>query len=264
MAMNTARTVVPAVTATQPLDGEYAQAFGQDYLERQRAGGTTTSVRLSHPEPAVSQYAAGLNTGYMLASEVADLLGVSATTVRRWQRRDPHQLGPTFTSCYGGHQVWLYDRAAVRRLVSAAENAAKNPERGRPRLWDPAERRERRRQHSAASYQRRRAAELAERGDHSRALSALARAESITRALERRANERAGDKTALAAMLDRANFENWSYAPSVGYSHGICRTRHRTAAAARRCRLARLDAPYAGLAKDLELDPTVLVAGLRP
>jgi hypothetical protein len=188
---------------------------------------------------AASGYAAHLDTGYMLASDVADFLGMSATTVRRWHRRDPTHLGSKFTTRFGGHQIWLYDREAVRRLAVVAGNAADIPRRGRPRLWDPAERRERRRQLCAASYQRRRAAELAQRGDLADARAALARAEAISRALERQASERAGDAAARAAMLDRANHENWSPGFDLGYTHGVCRTRHRTAAAASRCRLAR-------------------------
>lgn len=120
-----------------------------------------------------------------LCSEVADALEVSPATLRRLARLDPRAVGPTLVTRVRGVSLWLYDMQRVEILARelAAKRAPGGCRVGRPRLWEPAVRRQRRSQHSAASYYRRRAAILSDRGDVVAAAFAEQRAREISEVL---------------------------------------------------------------------------------
>ena len=151
--------------------------------------------------PAVPRVVArvrGLPGGFFLRAEVADALGTSPATLRRFAAKS-QAMGPSCTITYGGLAVPVYDTAAVARLH--AHLAEHRSPRGRPRLWADEERRARRAAHSAAGYRRRRAALLRERGDHAGAERLLGDAERITMAL--RSSQRARSAAPLRSAAGR-------------------------------------------------------------
>ena len=126
-------------------------------------------------------------------TEVANAVQISPATLRRLSRADPDVFGPNRVEIVGGLQVWLFDLGTVERVHRhRAERIADGPSvRGRPRLWDDAERARRRAAHSAASYQRRRARSLRAQAAPAAAAEAQQRAERLTAALRAEHAERA-------------------------------------------------------------------------
>lgn len=102
--------------------------------------------------PPIVAHVRALPGTYMMTTEVADALDVSANTLRRLATRTA-ELGPSHETYYGRIRVALYDRTTVNRLH--AHLADHRSPRGRPRLWDDEQRAERRRTQSRASYRRR-------------------------------------------------------------------------------------------------------------
>jgi len=111
---------------------------------------------------------------FYLTSEVADALDTSPSTLRRLAAAHP-DLAPTDATFYGRLRVELYDDATVHRLH---DHLTTHPaSRGRPRLWNDAERRARRAGHSSAGHYRRRAMLLTDRGDTESAAHATRQAQ---------------------------------------------------------------------------------------
>jgi hypothetical protein len=58
-----------------------------------------------------------VQTRLRLAVDVADLLGISPTTLRRLRERDPDNFGPSFAMWFRGIQLYLYDGDAIGRIA---------------------------------------------------------------------------------------------------------------------------------------------------
>jgi hypothetical protein len=127
--------------------------------------------------PAVVAYVRRLAPGCYLRSEVAEALGVSKSTLHRLALRNP-ALGPSSYTNYGAQHVWLYSEADVDRIHAHLRGHHTN--RGRPTLWTPQERRQRRAASCAIAYRRRRSAELHDRGLHDDADRVAAEAADLT------------------------------------------------------------------------------------
>ena len=141
---------------------------------------------------AVEQYVVSKGD-FCLAAGVADVLGISPTTLRRWGTVDPEQLGPCYAVWFRGIELYLYDRDAIVRIERHLEqDRAQRSRAGRRRSWDPDERQDRRVRHSSASYHRRRSRELATAGDESAAKEHAERATAITTQLREEEARRHG------------------------------------------------------------------------
>lgn len=135
-----------------------------------------------------------LDGEFFLCTEVADALGVSPATLRRLAGRNPGGLGPTHISELATRELALYDMARVSDLAQETSRTVRGARRGRPRLWDDAERRSRRRAYSAMGYQRRRARVLDARGDCVAAAEAVDRAANLGAATAEQFEERQLDQ----------------------------------------------------------------------
>jgi hypothetical protein len=115
------------------------------------------------PVPAAVARARLLHGDCLLLREASRALGTSVSTVRRLAAVDPVRLGPARHIRWGSLSISLFDLETIGRLH--AHLAAHRTARGRPRLWGDDELRRRRTEYSAVGYRRRRALELAQRGD---------------------------------------------------------------------------------------------------
>jgi hypothetical protein len=104
---------------------------------------------------------------YLLA-EVAAVLDIPPSTLRRLLLADRERYGPSDYTWYKDQRVYLYTPEDVARLERHFEQLRRDqPMRvsgspGRPRMWSHAERQDRQRRHAQAVYYRRRAGLLAE------------------------------------------------------------------------------------------------------
>jgi hypothetical protein len=139
------------------------------------------------PVHALVAYIRALPGSWYLTSDVADAVGTSAATLRRLARtRD--NLAPSHVTTYGRVRVDLYNDTDVERIAAYLRDH--KSERGRPRVWTDAERRQRRIAHSAAGYHRRRAAMLASRGRLAEAASEGRRAALLAAHIREQVHER--------------------------------------------------------------------------
>jgi hypothetical protein len=103
------------------------------------------------------------------------------STLRKLRWRCPEVFrGSHYARC-GGMRIYLFTGGDIDRISSylAERSAAGCGKRGRPRMWSPAEAKERERAQLRTNYYRRRAEALAANGDAARAKAYLDRREKL-------------------------------------------------------------------------------------
>jgi hypothetical protein len=155
----------------------------------------------------VVAYVRRLTPACYLRSEVADALRVSTSTLDRLALRDP-ALGPSSYTNYGAQHVWLYSEADVDRIQDYLRTHRTN--RGRPRLWTPQERRQRRAASCAIAYRRRRSTELHDAGLHDEADLVAAEVDDLAADLARHQVRRSAQLVLLGGAATRASQDDRS------------------------------------------------------
>jgi len=147
--------------------------------------------------PALVAHVRTAYPGYFLRSEIASVLEVSESSLRRAAEQDWDSLGPSLYGRFGDVALYLYSLQDLGRLTAHFQSRfPKRPDghRGRlaghPKLWTDAELRLRKSRHRSASYWRAQERRLRQEGQYDRAGQAAERARSISTELARQYRER--------------------------------------------------------------------------
>jgi hypothetical protein len=130
-----------------------------------------------------------------LTREVAEMLGVSISILRKLHTRHRETLGASDVGRHGSRCIWLYTPADVDRLRAHFLTSPTAPPRrrnseGRPALWDPPERADRGRGYVRMNYHRRRAQRLDALGETAAADEHRAQVQAIKDDLDRERRQR--------------------------------------------------------------------------
>jgi hypothetical protein len=128
----------------------------------------------------VQRHVLAMDGQHYLLADVAQILGLHDSTLRKLRRRPEVFRGSCYGRC-GGIRIYLFTGGDIDRISShlAERSAAGFGRRGRPRMWSPAEAKERERAQLRTNYYRRRADALAANGDVDRAKTYLDRREAL-------------------------------------------------------------------------------------
>lgn len=150
---------------------------------------------------AIVQAVRELDEPYYTRDEVAKRLGVSPSTLAEWGEQDP-ALAPYGHALVGRRKVYLYTEADVVTLRAyqvlrypIRANGLRTRRRGRPKMWNDLELKQRGGRHRRIAYLKDCARAAEEAGEEHRQLDLLAEAELIRRELDEQYRARFAEVT---------------------------------------------------------------------
>jgi hypothetical protein len=155
----------------------------------------------------VQRHVLAMDGEFFLLADVAEICDMHDSTLRKLRWRCPEVFRGSYYGRCGNMPIYLYTDGDIARISAylAERSAAGCGRRGRPRMWNAAEARERERAQLRTNYYRRRAEALAANGDAARAKTYLDSREALLDSLRRQSMVRTRELMAKRAIGDGRN-----------------------------------------------------------